>query len=72
MTKLKYGILEKELKTVMKEIKEFRKENEDLIKKNQILHEKICDLENDNGVDDNNYKLLLFTIGLLIVGIIMK
>ncbi|UUV18406.1 hypothetical protein NRK67_14085 [Fusobacteria bacterium ZRK30] len=72
MTKLKYEILEKELKTVMEEIKELRKENENLIKENQISHQKIYDLENDNGVEDNNYKLLLFIIGLLIVGIIMK
>jgi len=72
MTKLRYEIIEKELKTVMKEIKELRKENEDLIKENQDYREKMCDLENDNGVDDNNYKLLFFIIGLLVVGIIMK
>ena len=72
MTELKNEILEKELNTVMKEIKELRKENEDLIKENQISHQKIYDLENENGIDNNNYKLLLFIIGLLIVGIIMK
>ncbi|WP_028856050.1 hypothetical protein [Psychrilyobacter atlanticus] len=72
MTKLKNEILEKELKTVMKEIKELRKENEDLIKENKNSQEKIFDLENENGIDDNNYRLLLFIIGLLIVGIIMK
>jgi hypothetical protein len=72
MTKLKYEIIEKELKSVMKEIKEVRKENDDLIKENQISNQKIYDLENDNGVDDNNYKLLLFIIALLIIGIIMK
>lgn len=72
MTKLKYEIIEKELKTVMEEIKALRKENENLIKENQISHQKIYELENENGVDGNNYKLLLFIIGLLIVGIIMK
>ena len=72
MTKLKYEIIEKELKTVMEEIKELRKENQHLIKENQISHQKIYYLENENGIDGNNYKLLLFIIGLLIMGIIMK